>query len=264
MVLAPSMLSIRHSGFIVSYARPGGNITGTFLDSPDVAVKWMEALKEAVPRLASVSVLWDPATGGSQRQAVEAVAPGFGIRLDIQEVRELADVGAAFQSADRKQSGALLILSSPLVGAQTKLFAELAAKHQLPAITLFSDFARNGGLMSYGPILSTFYRHDSDVPRRPRNVRYRGHIGSEILTASISHFDPTETLPFQPRPRPGPYDLRAPWGVAGFFRTSDPANRFTSEYTFVVEWKLGSQTEAFVEYFADVPDGVGPASSLMQ
>jgi len=62
------------SGFVASIARPGGNITGVFLDFPDFSKKWLEALKEAVPQTANVAVFWDPATGPMQRQAVEAAA----------------------------------------------------------------------------------------------------------------------------------------------------------------------------------------------
>jgi len=154
------------SGFITSYARPGGNITGTFLDFPDFGKKWLEALKEAVPRLSSVAVLWDPTTGPTQLRAVEAAAPTFGIKLATHELHGPAEVEAAFQGVSEEHPGALLILSSPLVGANTKRFAELATVHRLPAVTLFPDFARNGGLMAYGPNLPAFYRQQGIIAAR--------------------------------------------------------------------------------------------------
>jgi putative ABC transport system substrate-binding protein len=85
-------------------------------------------------------------------------AKALGLSLTILEVRERADFATAFQSATQQRIGGAVILSSPLVGANTKLLAELAEKHRLPAVTLFSDFARAGGLMAYGPNLLGIFR----------------------------------------------------------------------------------------------------------
>jgi putative ABC transport system substrate-binding protein len=146
------------SGFVASTARPGGNITGMFLDFPDFSKKWLEALKEGVPQLSNVAVLWDPATGPTQRNAIDAAARALGLSLAIVEIRERADFETAFQSATQQHVGGAVILSSPLVGANTKLLAELAGKYSLPAVTLFPDFARAGGLMAYGPDLLGMFK----------------------------------------------------------------------------------------------------------
>jgi putative ABC transport system substrate-binding protein len=146
------------SGLVASVARPGGNITGVFLDFPDFSKKWLEALKEAVPQLSNVAMLWDPATGPIQRNALDVAAKALGLSLTTLEVRERADFETAFQSATQQGIGGAVILSSPLVGANTKLLAELAAKHRLPAATLFTDFARAGGLLAYGPNLLGIFR----------------------------------------------------------------------------------------------------------
>jgi len=145
-------------GSVASTTRPGGNVTGVFLDFPDFSKKWLEALKEAVPHAASVAVMWDPSTTANQLKAVEAAADALKIKLVVLEVHQLADIEPAFQLAVEKGAGALLLLSSPLLGSRTKLFAELALARRLPAITLFTDFARDGGLMAYGPNLSNFNR----------------------------------------------------------------------------------------------------------
>jgi putative ABC transport system substrate-binding protein len=168
------------SGFITAYAKPGGNITGTFLDFPEFAKKWLEALTEAIPRLATVAVFLDPATGPTQLRAVETAAKSFGIGLIVQHVLGRADVEAAFQSVDQWRAGALLILSSPFVGANTRLFADHALQRRLPAITLFPDFARNGGLMAYGPNLPAFYRQ-------------QGVIAAKILRGQKASDVPIET-----------------------------------------------------------------------
>ncbi len=146
------------SGFIVSNARPGGNVTGTFLDFPEFSKKWLESLKEAVPQATSVAVLWDPTVGPTQLRAVEAAAATLGVKLVNLKVEKRADFEPLFQSAKQQDAGALVILSSPLIGGNTKLLADLALTHRLPAVTLFSDFARDGGLMAYGPNLLSFIR----------------------------------------------------------------------------------------------------------
>jgi len=146
------------SGFITSYARPGGNVTGVFLDFPEFSKKWLEALKEAVPKISKVAVFWDPATGSAQHQAIEAAAQILNLKLVILEVRALADVEPAFKSAVKEGVDALLMLSSPFVSANTKLLADQALSYRLPAITLFPHFARDGGLMGYGPNLLNYFR----------------------------------------------------------------------------------------------------------
>lgn len=147
------------SGFIASYARPGGNITGVFLDFAEFSKKWLEALKEAIPKISSVAVFWDPAIGTTQIRAIQAAAQLLDLKLVILEMRGLADVEPAFNSATKQDVSALLILSSPFVSASTKLLAEQALSHRLPAITLFPHFARDGGLMGYGPNFLSYFRH---------------------------------------------------------------------------------------------------------
>ena len=147
------------SGFITSYARPGGNITGVFLDFPDFSKKWLEALKEAVPEISSVAIFWDPSTGTAQRRAIEAAARILNLKLVIVEMRGRADVESAFSTATKQGSEALLILSSPFVSANTKLLADHALLHRFPAITQFPHFARDGGLIGYGPSLLSYFRH---------------------------------------------------------------------------------------------------------
>jgi putative tryptophan/tyrosine transport system substrate-binding protein len=145
------------AGFVASVARPGGNLSGVFLDFPDFGKKWLELLKETVPQLTSVGVFWDPATGTMQLKAVEAAAQTLKLKLEIFELRGRPDEGAV-QSAKQRGVGALLFLSSPFIGANTKFLAGLVLEQRLPAMTLFTDFARDGGLMAYGPNLLAYFR----------------------------------------------------------------------------------------------------------
>ena len=141
------------TGWAASLAHPGGNITGVFMAFPDFAAKWLGLLKDTVPQLSRVAVLWDPSTGLLQKEAIEGAAKATEIALETMEVRTPSDLDGAFNSAKRGGSEALVMLSSPVISANVRKEAELAILHNLPAITLFPDFARAGGLMAYGPNL---------------------------------------------------------------------------------------------------------------
>jgi len=133
------------SGFVKSSAQPGGNITGVFLDFPDFGKKWLEVLKETLPQVSTIAVLWDPTTTKTQLTTIQAAAGILNLKLEVLEVRSRADLEAAFPSASRRAAGAVLMLSSPLLGANTNLLAELALTQKLPAITCFLILRAMGG-----------------------------------------------------------------------------------------------------------------------
>lgn len=139
------------SGIVASLAHPGGNVTGVFLAFPDFTTKWLEVLRETIPQLSRVAVLWDPSTGSMQKKAVEGAAELLKVMPDILEVQTPSNFEGAFNSASQRRADALLMLSSPVIATNVQKLAELAILHKLPAITLFPDFARAGGLMAYGP-----------------------------------------------------------------------------------------------------------------
>jgi len=146
------------SGFATSLARPGGTITGIFLDMPELVGKWLELLTEALPQLTRVAVLWDPATGPVQREAAQAAARRLAIAVQTLEVRTEAEIAPAVLAALPARPDALLVLGSPFLGRHSKLIAEVTAHSQLPALSLFLDFPEVGGLMAYGPSLPELYR----------------------------------------------------------------------------------------------------------
>jgi putative ABC transport system substrate-binding protein len=146
------------SGLAASLARPGGNITGLFFDFPDFTMKWLELLKEAVPRLSRVAVLRDPTVAMAPLQGVQRAAEALNIHLNVLEVQTAFDFDDAFVSASQQEADAVLMLSAPLFAPNVHRIAELALRHRLPAITLFPDFARAGGLLAYGPNLLDLYR----------------------------------------------------------------------------------------------------------
>jgi putative ABC transport system substrate-binding protein len=146
------------SGLIASYAQPGGRITGVFFDFPDFRTKWLELLREVIPGLASIALLWDPVSGLAQLQALQTAADQMRLKATVLKVSAAAEFDEAFAAASSERVDALLILSSPLFGARPSVLADLALRHKLPTVTLFPDFARAGGLIAYGPNLLDTYR----------------------------------------------------------------------------------------------------------
>jgi putative ABC transport system substrate-binding protein len=138
------------NGWIKSLSRPGGQVTGVFFDFPEFGKKWLELLKEAMPRLARVAVLWDPATGTVQMKAVESAGNLLNVKLEILEVRGTANLDDSILTAGRKGADAMLMLSSPVFGTNSERIAGLTLGLRLPAVSLVPEFARAGGLMAYG------------------------------------------------------------------------------------------------------------------
>jgi putative ABC transport system substrate-binding protein len=138
------------AGYAQSYGRPGGNMTGVFLDAPEFSGKWLELLKAMVPGLSRVAVLWDPSPGDAHLRGVQAAAPSFGVQLQVLEVRkpeEIDAIGSAFPGRPQ----ALIVLPSPMTLAESPRLARLAAKQRLPATSIFRLFAEEGGAVAYGP-----------------------------------------------------------------------------------------------------------------
>jgi len=151
------------SGLVQSLSRPGGNVTGVFLDMPELSAKCLQLLAEAVPGLAKVGILWDPTTGSYQLRLVEAAAVQRGHELVLRSTSTFAEVDEAFASVKRERAGAAFLLSSPLFAGDSRRVAGMTSKHSLPTITLFPEFARNGGLMAYGPDLQSLFRQAGAV-----------------------------------------------------------------------------------------------------
>jgi putative ABC transport system substrate-binding protein len=139
------------NGWASSIGRPGGHLTGVFLDLPDLGGKQIELLKEAVPTVSRLAFLWDSTVGLIQFHATEAAARTAGVAplsLPIQRPEDFKD---AFDRAASERAHAMVVLSSPLVFSQRSQIADLALKAHLPTISLFTLFPRSGGLMAYGP-----------------------------------------------------------------------------------------------------------------
>jgi len=138
-------------GFVASLAQPGGNITGLSFQSDELSGRWLEILKDALPSLSRVAVLWDPMTSVNQLKALESVARSLGVQLHVLEVRGPEDFEGAFVAAKTAQAEGLVMLASIVLSRHSKRLAELAARHQFPAMYYLRRFAEEGGLLAYGP-----------------------------------------------------------------------------------------------------------------
>ena len=139
------------NGWIASLAQPGGNLTGFFLDQPEMGGKLLQLLKEGVPGLTKVAVLWDETIGRDQFNATEGAASAVGLTLTSLGVRRAQGLSSAFDTAARERTSGLVVLTSPLLSLNRVRISELALKHRLPGITLFTNFPTFGFLMAYGP-----------------------------------------------------------------------------------------------------------------
>jgi putative ABC transport system substrate-binding protein len=139
------------NGWANNIGRPGGNLTGFFLDLPELGGKQIELLKEAVPTLSTVALLWDSTVGLTLFRVTEAAARTAGVSPLSLPIQRLEDFKDAFDRAAREQAHAAVVLSSPLIFGQRLQIADLALKTRLPTISLFTLFPHSGGLMAYGP-----------------------------------------------------------------------------------------------------------------
>lgn len=149
------------SGLVASLARPGGNVTGLTAFGADLGDKRIELLKEMVPRLSVVGVLWNPARvsrapAGSQGKGtvgleqLEVASRGLGVKVQTYPVRSQGEIGTALEAATRDRIGALVVEEDSLTFSERDRIIEYAAAHELPAIYGYREYVASGGLMSYG------------------------------------------------------------------------------------------------------------------
>jgi putative tryptophan/tyrosine transport system substrate-binding protein len=149
------------AGLVESLARPGGNVTGITILSRELGGKRLELVKEAVPKVARIAVLYDPALPGSVLDVKEVLpAAARALRLAIQpwEVRAANDFERVFAALNKERSDGLYVHGGPLMVANGKRIAGFALKSRLPSMYFRREFVDAGGLMSYGADLSDSYR----------------------------------------------------------------------------------------------------------
>ena len=147
-------------GLVASLGRPGGNVTGTTSLSVDLSIKQLELLKEAVPRVSQIAVLWNPSNPWHPLavKGIETGARSLGVQLQILEVRSPEDFNNAFAAMTRDRSGAALVLADPMTFTHRTRLAALATKHRLPTMYGLREHTEVGGLMSYWADSTDLYR----------------------------------------------------------------------------------------------------------
>jgi ABC-type uncharacterized transport system substrate-binding protein len=145
------------SGFVPSLARPGGNMTGLASEFEELITKDLQLLKEAVPDLSRVGLLYPSVVPAPLLAAAETAARTLGLAARPLNVAGPAEFEDAFKMARSERAGAILVLPSPYFDAQHTRLIELAARYRLPACYEFRNYVRDGGLMSYGPSIDAMF-----------------------------------------------------------------------------------------------------------
>jgi putative tryptophan/tyrosine transport system substrate-binding protein len=143
-------------GFVISLARPGGNITGLSFQTGELSGKWLDLLKEVLPKMSRVTALWDTSSTTGQLRTVEHAARPIGVQLEVAKVSTSTELERVFEATKKKKAEGLVILASPIFTGQRARLAEISLKYRLPGIYYHGGFAEAGGLLAYGPKLSEF------------------------------------------------------------------------------------------------------------
>jgi len=147
-------------GLVASLARPGENVTGLTAIAAELAGKRLELLKETLPRLTRVGVLWNPTDRGSAQglKEIEIAASTLGLDVQSLQVRSPSHFESAFKAANTGRARALQVLGSGLINSQQNRIIEFATKSRLPTMFANAALVQAGGLMSYGPNAPELYR----------------------------------------------------------------------------------------------------------
>jgi putative ABC transport system substrate-binding protein len=151
------------SGLVASLARPGGNVTGLSLMATELSAKRLQLLKEAIPRLTRVAVLWNPDTPYHAKvvEYLKAAAPSLSIELKFVSARTPEEFGPAFSDANRAHAQALYVLEDPHFYVHRLTLLKLASKARLPTMYGQRDFVDEGGLMGYSANFGDLWRRSA-------------------------------------------------------------------------------------------------------
>ena len=155
------------SGLAESLAKPGGNVTGLSIIEEDLSGKRVDILKESFPKMTRLAFLWNPlavpysaaatTSGNLSYDEVEKITKTIGVQLLPYKVQSLAEIEKAFADMPKVRPHALLVVQSPLMTLNSKKIVELALKQRLPGVYPSRQFAEEGGLMAYGPLIGDLY-----------------------------------------------------------------------------------------------------------
>jgi ABC-type uncharacterized transport system substrate-binding protein len=175
------------SGLVPSLARPGGNVTGLSILPTGLAAKRIQLLREIVPGISRVVVLFNADNPGTKFAATEMedASAQLGLQFLRLPARGPADFPGAFQAATRARAGALFVLDDTAFTHERRQILKLAANHSLPVVSIYKDFAEAGGLLAYGPNLPASYRRAAYYADRI----LKGAKPSELPVEEPTQFD---------------------------------------------------------------------------
>jgi putative ABC transport system substrate-binding protein len=162
IIMTPSADPVA-TGIVTRLDHPGGTITGITEMLPELTPQRLTLLKQIVPTLSRVAILWRPGTLNADTfthmlQATHATAHALGVHIQVVEAAKVEDFDAAFAAMAQERADGLIVLVNPLFARQRKQIIERAAHHKLPAIYEWKPFVQDGGLISYGADVPDIYR----------------------------------------------------------------------------------------------------------
>jgi putative ABC transport system substrate-binding protein len=151
------------TGLVASLARPGGNVTGTTTNAPELAGKMVEVMRDLLPRMARIAFLNEPDYPGMPmyQRSADRAAEAMGIKAETLHVRSPADLDAALRNPERRRPDALLVATTGLIVAQYRRILEFTAAQKLPAIWSASFPVPDGGLVAYSPNVVALARRNA-------------------------------------------------------------------------------------------------------
>ena len=178
------------SGFVASFPRPGGNVTGFVTMQPTMGGKWLELLKEIAPRTARVAALFNPATAPYAEywlNPFKAAAASFAVQAIVASVYDASELESVVAAQAHEPDGGLIVMPDTFMNEHRSEITSLAARYHLPAVYPYRAFAESGGLLSYGDVLvDNFRRAASYVDRilkgeRPSELPVQAPIKFELV-----------------------------------------------------------------------------------
>jgi len=154
------------TGFVHSLARPGGNVSGVWMDLPELTGKQLQYLRETVPKLSRIGVIWDERVGKAPYAEAETVARALNISLHPVPLHSSGEADDVMKRLLVERPQAILLITAPVVFSSLSRLAELARQNRLPSICPFSTYPASGGLLAYGPDFPTMWRQTASYVNR--------------------------------------------------------------------------------------------------
>ena len=175
------------SGLVASLAHPGGNVTGLSFMPDALGPKGVELLRETLPKISRMAALYQGDNPGAVVIVDEVVRKGeqLGLKFVRLPVHSPNDSAGAFETASRARSEALFVMDDGAITKHRRQILDLAAKHHLPVVSIYRDFAESGGLIAYGPSLNVVYRRAAAYV----DMLLKGEVASDLPVEQPAKFD---------------------------------------------------------------------------